>query len=171
MSYEQFNPDDLLIQAYSTKPEGSFGPHRIPTGIRVIHLPTCTVVSCNEDRSQHKNRHTALTQLWEQVQGKPSYAELAAQVDGLTAKIDRMQTFIKMAARKWEGSAEVEPTFWNLLRVANESPAACLAQVRAETVIGFAKEVAETGELSFSASDFVSDFANQYAESIRQEVK
>jgi hypothetical protein len=87
MSYEDFDPKDLLIQSYSTKPEGNFGPHRIPTGIRVIHLPTGTVVSCNEDRSQHKNRHAALTQLWEQVQGKPSYSELVAHVDMLREAI------------------------------------------------------------------------------------
>ena len=83
MSYEDFDPNDLLIQSYSTKPEGNFGPHRIPTGIRVIHLPTGTIVSCNEDRSQHKNRHTALTQLWAQVQGKPSYAELLSKFEVL----------------------------------------------------------------------------------------
>ena len=45
----------------------------------------------------------------------------------------------------------------------------CLAQVRADTVMDFAKEVVETGELSFSASDFVADFANQYVKSIWQE--
>lgn len=86
MSYENFDPNDLLIQAYSTKPEGNFGPHRIPHGIRAIHLPTGTVVACDADRSQHKNRHNALTQLWELVQDKPSYQELAAQVEALNSK-------------------------------------------------------------------------------------
>lgn len=80
MSYENFDPNDLLIQAFSIKPEANFGPHRIPHGIRAVHLPTGTVVTCDTDRSQHRNRHLALTELWEQVHGKPTYQELAAQL-------------------------------------------------------------------------------------------
>lgn len=55
-----------------------------------------------------------------------------AQNAELVAKIDRMQTFIKLSARKWEGVAEVEPTFCNLLRVANENPQQCLRDRDAE---------------------------------------
>lgn len=83
MSYENFDPNDLLIQTYSTKPEGNFGPHRIPHGIRAIHLPTGTVVTCDAERSQHKNRHDALMQLWDQVQGKPTYQDLTDEVEAL----------------------------------------------------------------------------------------
>lgn len=85
MSYENFDPKDLLIQSFPTQPSGFV--HRIPNGIRVIHLPTGTVVTCDADRSQHRNRHLALTQLWEQVQGKPTYQELAAQVEALRREI------------------------------------------------------------------------------------
>ncbi len=81
MSYENFDPNDLLIQSFPTQPSGFV--HRIPNGIRAIHLPTGTVVTCDTDRSQHRNRHLALTHLWDMVQGKPSYQELAAQVEAL----------------------------------------------------------------------------------------
>lgn len=74
--YEDFNPEDLAILTYTTKPTGDFGPHRVPQGIKVIHIPTGTVVCCEEDRSQHRNRHKALEQLWLKVKGKPSYQEL-----------------------------------------------------------------------------------------------
>lgn len=60
------------------------------------------------------------------------YQQLANQNAELVAKIDRMQTFIKLSARKWEGVAEVEPTFWTLLRVANETPQQCLRDRDAE---------------------------------------
>lgn len=56
VSYEDFDPNDLLIQSYSTTPASNFGPHRIPNGMRVVHLPTGTVVACDEDRSQHKKQ-------------------------------------------------------------------------------------------------------------------
>jgi hypothetical protein len=127
MDYEQFNPGDLLITAYSAKPEGNFGPHRIPHGIRAIHLPTGTVASCDENRSQHKNRHTALTQLWEQVQGKPSYAELAAQVEVL-------KDAANIAWCKWRSSTDVFGGMKELIAAVESTPAACLAQVRAEAV-------------------------------------
>lgn len=42
--------------------------------------------------------------------------------DALAAYANRLSTFIKLSAEKWAGVAEVEPTFWNLLRVANELP-------------------------------------------------
>ena len=101
---------------------------------------------------------------------KADYLALAAQVEAL-----------KDLAKFWINQAKpLHPTkqeydAWIALgyesKALKSTPAACLAQVRAEAVIGFAKEVADAGELSFSASDFVSDFANQYAERIQQEVK
>lgn len=86
MSYEKFGTNDLIIQVYSEQPESDFGPHRIPRGIRVIHIPTGTVVSCDADRSQHRNRHLALTKLWNEVQSKPSYQELKLQLDNALAQ-------------------------------------------------------------------------------------
>lgn len=54
------------------------------------------------------------------------------KVDELAATVERMITFIKLSAKKWEGVPEVEPTFWNLLRVANETPQQHLRDVQAE---------------------------------------
>ena len=37
--------------------------NRTESAIRITHLPTNTVVQCQSDRSQHKNRATAMSQL------------------------------------------------------------------------------------------------------------
>ena len=78
MSYE-FEPEDISITAW---PPGSSSwfIHRVVHGIRVVHLPTGTVVTCDSERSQHRNRELALQQLWDEVKDKPTYAELAAKV-------------------------------------------------------------------------------------------
>lgn len=158
MSYENFDPNDLLIQSYSTKPESNFGTHRIPNGIRAIHLPTGTVVTCTEDRSQHRNRHLALTQLWDQVQGKPSYAELAAQVEVLRDAICKYP--VTMIPEVYEALFPKTPT-------------ACLAQVRAEAVIAAltgCEKYLTISELGSTEQIVLVKELEKQAERIRQEV-
>jgi len=164
MSYENFDPNDLLIQAHSTKPEGNFGPHRIPHGIRAIHLPTGTVVSCDEDRSQHKNRHLALTQLWDLVQGKPSYAELAAQVEVLRSGLNQAIELLVTALVEPQQITDAE--IFDLRQIEQKIPAACIAQVRAEAVIAAVKScviVECCGVKCISVYGLI-----EYAERIRQ---
>lgn len=108
---------------------------------------------------------------------------LTAERDALAAQVEALRKVLEYADnklyilthnRKDVSSrliGDADKAFKVVRDTLAKSPAACLAQVRAEAVMDFAKEVAETGELSFSASDFVADFANQYAESIRQEVR
>lgn len=86
MSYENFKPEDLFISSYDAH-GGGWSP-RVPAGIVVVHLPTGTVVKCHEHRSQHRNRHDALTALWDAVQGKQSYSVLAGQVKELMKALE-----------------------------------------------------------------------------------
>lgn len=172
MSYENFDPNDLLIQSYSTKPSGFV--HRIPHGIRAIHLPTGTVVTCDADRSQHKNRHDALTQLWELVHGKPTYQELAAQVEAF-----------KKIREDWKGLAINDAkTLIAFIEAADKAPQQHLAEIRAEVgragfVAGFKLGIQTpkpAPDNCASAIDFVAyrieKFANikahEYADSIRK---
>lgn len=55
----------------------------------------------------------------------------ATELLELHAKINRMATFIKLSAAKWEGVHEVEPTMLNLLRVAKELPSQSLLETKA----------------------------------------
>jgi peptide chain release factor 2 len=81
----EIDEKDLRVDTYRSSGAGGQHVNKTDSAIRITHLPTNTVVSCQNERSQHQNRARAM-QILEAKLSERARAERQAQMNALSGQ-------------------------------------------------------------------------------------
>jgi peptide chain release factor 2 len=81
----EIDPADLRVDTYRAQGAGGQHVNKTDSAIRITHLPTNIVVQCQNERSQHRNRESAMTMLRAKLYMK-AMEERQAERDAMEAE-------------------------------------------------------------------------------------
>ncbi|CAN8141794.1 peptide chain release factor RF1 [uncultured Thiomicrorhabdus sp.] len=90
----ELNPSDLKVDTFRASGAGGQHVNKTDSAIRITHLPTGTVVECQDERSQHKNRARAMSLLAARIMDTKQQAhdaEIAHERKSIVCSGDRSQ--------------------------------------------------------------------------------